>query len=183
MSSNMSLRLPSIIALCVTSRAPHGRPCLYLHFFSTIARPSSSSMLNRIPWPVRLHMKSRDLTNVTSSPVLGFFRNSLPRSQLSLHRRPFSTSGPSSLRQSYFPNRSGRPNGSRPGFWRRWRDSIDSYPPMFIVCLTVQFLIIGFLTSGVKIYGLIGLNVGIFLLWQYAFQSWVCYLLSSQCIS
>ncbi|RXK36879.1 hypothetical protein M231_05853 [Tremella mesenterica] len=79
----------------------------------------------------------------------------LPRSlssrPLSLPTQRYLSTSPSTrVRQTYFP-RTPRPP---PGFIRRFLRRLDSYPSIWII------------------YGIIGLNVGVFLLWQYAWQSY-----------
>ncbi|KAG7529012.1 hypothetical protein FFLO_05835 [Filobasidium floriforme] len=74
----------------------------------------------------------------------------------------FSTSTRQALRESYFRRPNGRSNssgggsgrGSGPGWFENLRRRIDRLPPMYVI------------------YGIIGANVGIFLVWQYAQASW-----------
>ncbi|KAK1925158.1 hypothetical protein DB88DRAFT_488119 [Papiliotrema laurentii] len=86
---------------------------------------------------------------LSSNPVLG------------LLRREFSTSRANGVRSTYFPQGGrggGGPWGSRPpprwGWFQRLRMRIDSVEDMKLI------------------YALIGLNVGVYLLWQYAKSSW-----------
>lgn len=77
----------------------------------------------------------------------------------------FSTSSKQALRESYFRRPNGRSNSSGsgsggsgrggPGWFETLRRRIDRLPPMYVI------------------YGIIGANVGIFLVWQYAQASWV----------
>jgi hypothetical protein len=75
----------------------------------------------------------------------------------------FSTSTRQALRESYFRRPNGRSSssgggsgrGSGPGWFENLRRRIDRLPPMYVI------------------YGIIGANVGIFLVWQYAQASWV----------
>lgn len=75
--------------------------------------------------------------------------------------RLFTTSRMLSLRESYFQrpvtkSKSGYGNGGGGGqsWWRNFRRRLDNLPPMYVV------------------YGLIGINVAIYGLWQYAQTSW-----------
>ncbi|KAI5450477.1 hypothetical protein NCC49_003098 [Naganishia albida] len=76
--------------------------------------------------------------------------------------RSFSTSRLLALRESYFQrpasrsrNVYGRGGGGNSGsWWQNFRRRLDSLPPMYVV------------------YGLIGVNVAIYGLWQYANTSW-----------
>lgn len=75
----------------------------------------------------------------------------------------FSTSTRQALRESYFRRPNGRSSssgggsgrGNGPGWFENLRRRIDRLPPMYVI------------------YGIIGANVGIFLVWQYAQASWV----------
>lgn len=97
--------------------------------------------------------------------------NTLASVPASTSRRTFSTTRLLALRESYFQrplsktriNQAsgyglgfGRGGGSGGGnsWFRRFRRRLDSLPPMYVV------------------YGLIGLNVAIYGLWQYAHTSW-----------
>jgi hypothetical protein len=81
----------------------------------------------------------------------------------------FSTSTRQALRESYFRRPNGRSSsngggsgrGSGPGWFENLRRRIDRLPPMYVI------------------YGIIGANVGIFLVWQYAQASWVSTCLKS----
>lgn len=76
--------------------------------------------------------------------------------------RAFSTSRLLALRESYFQRPAsrtrdvyGRGGGGNGGsWWQNFRRRLDSLPPMYVV------------------YGLIGVNVAIYGLWQYANTSW-----------
>ncbi|RSH93830.1 hypothetical protein EHS25_006479 [Saitozyma podzolica] len=94
------------------------------------------------------------------------FLSSSPRIPHPLHRsfpgvglRSFWTSRTMSVRQTYFPKGSGYgyggdPRGGGGSWWSNFRRRIDRLPEIYVI------------------YGLIGINVAVFLLWQYAVQSW-----------
>jgi hypothetical protein len=87
-------------------------------------------------------------------------RTSLFAGQPNQPMRSFSTSRLLSLRESYFQrpvkSRSAYSSGGGGGqsWWRNFRRRLDNLPPMYVV------------------YGLIGINVAIYGLWQYAQTSW-----------
>ena len=127
----MSLRLPIRIGFLALPRAGYCQPCLHFHFFSTQAGPSKHT-IRKIPWPATA---PRPTKSIQAHPIslLRSLGISSQRSPKILISRAFSTSRSNSLRQTYFPN-SGRPSGSTRSTWQRWRQTIDDYPPMFIVC-------------------------------------------------
>lgn len=111
-------------------------------------------------------------TLLRSGPFKAAF-DVLPSIPATTSHRPFSTTRLLALRESYFQrplsktriNQAsgyglgfGRGGGSGGGggnsWFRNFRRRLDSLPPMFVV------------------YGLIGLNVAIYGLWQYAHTSW-----------
>jgi hypothetical protein len=117
---------------------------------------------------------SRSHTSDTASPTallsIGHLeRHSLksatPATSILGQIAAFSSSTRQALRESYFRRPNGRssssgsgPGGSGrggPGWFQDLRRRIDRLPPMYVI------------------YGIIGANIGIFLVWQYAQASWV----------
>lgn len=113
----------------------------------------------------RAFMSSTSLSRQPSVSAILPAASMRPRALITTSKhvsRPFSTSRLLALRESYFQRpvsktRSGfsRGGGGNGGsWWRNFRRRLDSLPPMYVV------------------YGLIGINVGIYSLWQYAHTSW-----------
>lgn len=76
------------------------------------------------------------------------------RSSLRSPHRAFSTSPRGLVRQTYFPRGSGGSPPPKPGFFQTLRRRIDQIPTQTII------------------YALIGLNIAVFFLWQYAISSY-----------
>lgn len=160
-----SLQLQLTMSRLLPGLALFARPC----------RPAARLLLPRAPTPT----PTRTLSSLSTLPPLPRPPNStptiprtlptqLPRpsllSQLNLsqirlsHRtRPLSTSAQNAMRPTYFRDRppAGQPRRPQQSWWQRFRARFDSLPPNYVV------------------YALIGVNVAVFLMWQYAINSWV----------
>ncbi|ODO02903.1 hypothetical protein I350_05745 [Cryptococcus amylolentus CBS 6273] len=101
----------------------------------------------------RSFMPSRPLSN--RSPISRLLAS--PQSSLSISKRLISSSPPSAIRDRYYKRSSGGyyggGNGGGSNWWSRVKQRLDRIPPMTLV------------------YALIGINGGVYLLWQYALQS------------
>lgn len=145
---------------------------------TTTKRAFSNTVTCETPW---LH-SGTSLTRPKTPSIVFYSHNSFPSKSLStatsstksLHtiglpsasKRSFSSSPLAFLRESYFRRPGNAPTtygggggggGGRGGSsgWTRFKRRLDGIPPMTVV------------------YSIIGVNVGIFLLWQYANTSWV----------
>ncbi len=175
----MSSRLPIGLGARALCHRPVRKPCIHIQFITTNARSTGSSSRS-IPWPVQPSTVGCSVRSSTLSLLPRSFRSDPGPSSLQFLRRAFTTSRSTSIRQTYFRRSSGG-EGPNNSFWRRWKIYIDELPPIAIVriLLSRPSSRCGGILTAVQIYGLIGVNVGIFLLWQFAYESYVSPLIDS----
>lgn len=141
----MSIRL----SVGLSHSLPKLQP-LHTRCFSNLPHPSTSTSSSSLR-SLTLCRPSQQSTPTRSPTTYHSFESF---SVLLLTRRTFSSSSPKSIRSSYFPQPSrGGPTPNNQSWWRQFRRRIDNLPPSYIL------------------WGIIGLNVGIFGLWQYAQQA------------
>ena len=173
----MSPRFPSNVRIGTIPRAPLRQPCFQFHWCRLhTPAPTFTSGISSM---FQVGRSISSLTSIETLPIAGSGRliRARPRhSLLSLAHRTFSTSRSTFIRQTYFPTpqggRGGPPRGS---LWRQWQRRIDGYPPIYIVRLNSIIWEMSKIPNhhSTQIYWLIGINVVIYLLWQYARESFV----------